>query len=116
MYSITEEVVKWLSGLGYSASTYPSASATPPFVTVERTGGGVTDLVDHPLMAVQAWAATEEDAEEIAVQIRNEALTGTVPYGVGKMDVNAGPYPFWDEETRYPRYQIVFDVTCQLTD
>lgn len=116
MYSITEQTVSWLSGLGYAASTYPGKTAALPFVTVERTGGGVTDMVDHPLMAIQTWAATEEDAEEMAVAIRNEALTGTVPHGVHRMEVNAGPYPFWDEDTRCPRYQVVFDVTCQLTE
>jgi len=116
MYSITEQTVSWLAGLGYTASTYPSKTATLPFVTVERTGGGVTDMVDHPLMAIQTWAATEEDAEEMAVAIRNEALMGSVPEGVHRMEVNAGPYPFWDEDTRCPRYQVVFDVTCQLTE
>lgn len=115
MYSITEEFVKWLASLGYAASTYPPADGTE-FVTVERTGGDVADLVDHPMMAVQAWAQTEPRAEEMAVAIRNAALLSTRPVGVTRIDVNAGPYPFWDESTRMPRYQVVFDVTCQLID
>lgn len=115
MYSITEEFVNWLAGLGYAASTYPPADGDE-FVTVERTGGDVTDMVDHPTMAVQAWAQTEPRAEEMAVAIRNAALLSERPEGVTRIDVNAGPYPFWDESTRMPRYQVVFDVTCQLID
>lgn len=115
MYSITEEFVKWLHSLGFAASTYPPKTGTE-FVTVERTGGNVVDLVDHPSIAVQTWAATEPRAEEMANAIRNAALTSTLPVGVTRIDVNAGPYPFWDESTRLPRYQIVFNLTCQLID
>lgn len=115
MYSITEEFVKWIRSLGFAASTYPPKTGTE-FVTVERTGGNVVDLVDHPAIAVQTWAATEPRAEEMANTIRNAALTSTMPDGVYRIDVNAGAYPFWDESTRLPRYQIVFDVTCQLVD
>lgn len=115
MYSITEELVKWLDSLGYEASTYPPKTGDE-FVTVERTGGGVVDMVDHPIMAVQTWAKAETRAEEMANEIRLAALAGALPYGVHRMAVNAGPYPFWDESTGLPRYQVVFDVTCQLTD
>lgn len=115
MYSITEEFVKWLHGLNYAASTYPPKNGAE-FVTVERTGGNVSDMVDHPTMAIQTWAATEPRAEEMANAIRNAALTGTRPDGVHGIAVNAGPYPFWDEDTRCPRYQLVLDVTCQLID
>ena len=115
MYSITEQFVAWLDGLGYAASTYPPSSGTE-FVTVERTGGYVADMVDHPSMAVQTWAADEPRAEEMANTIRNAAVIGPLPYGVTKIEVNSGPYPFWDESTRLPRYQIALDVTCQLTD
>lgn len=115
MYSITEEFVKWLDSLGFAASTYPPATGDE-FVTVERTGGNVVDLVDHPMMAVQTWAQTETRAEEMANTIRNAALLSTRPYGVTHISVNSGAYPYWDESTRMPRYQIVFDVTCQLID
>ena len=30
------------------------------------------------------------------------------------MRVNAGPYKFYDEDSMQPRYQVVFDVACQL--
>ena len=115
MYSVTEEFVKWLAGLNYTAATYPPASGTS-FVTVERTGGSVSDLVDHPTIAIQTWAATEASAEQMAIEIRNEALLSSRPFGVYNIAVNSGPYPFWDEDTRMPRYQLVLDVTCNLTE
>lgn len=115
MYSITEQTVSWLRALGYAASTYPPKSGDE-FVTVERTGGGVVDMVDRPTIAVQAWAGTDTRAEEMANEIRLAATTGALPRGVHRMSVNAGPYPFWDEYTRLPRYQVVFDVACQLAD
>lgn len=115
MYSITEEAVAWLAGLGFAASTYPP-DGLDEFVTVERTGGGVSDLVDHPTLAIQAWAATEPRAEEMANAIRLEAVSGTRPEGVHSMRVNSGPYRFYDEDTRLPRYQIVLDCTSQLTE
>lgn len=114
MYSVTEAFVSWLQSLGYRASTYPPGTGTE-FVTVERTGGGVDEYTDHPVMAVQTWAATEARAEEMAMSIRDSAVWDH-PDGVVKIAVNAGPYPFWDEDTRLPRYQLVLDCTCQLQE
>lgn len=113
MYSITEQFVAWLGGHGYAASTYPPKTGDE-FVTVERTGGAVVDMVDHPMVAVQAWASTAPRAEEMANEIRYLALASDLPAGVHRIEVNSGPYAFWDESTRLPRYQVVFDVTCQL--
>ena len=115
MYSITEQFVGWLNGFGFRASTSPPKTGDE-FVTVERTGGGVADKVDHPMIAVQTWAKTAPRAEEMANEIRTHALIGPLPRGVHRIDVNSGPYSFYDESTRLPRYQTVLDVTCQLTD
>lgn len=115
MYSITEQMVAWLAALGFSASTYPPADGTE-FATVERTGGGVDSFADHPMMAVQLWAATEARAEQLATMVRNAALVGPWPEGVTAMRVNAGPYRWYDDNTRRPRYQLVLDVTCISID
>lgn len=112
-YSVTEAFVSWLQSLGYSASTYPPKTGTE-FVTVSRTGGSVSDMVDRPMVAVQTWAKTEERAEEMATEIRDAALTGPRPFGVASIRINAGPYPFWDESTRLPRYQLYLDCAAQL--
>ena len=86
-------------------------SSYPAIVTVERTGGGVEDMVDRPQIAVQVWAATEAEAEALATSIRTELLTSSRPRGVISAFVDTGPYPFWDDSTGLPRYQIVFYCT-----
>lgn len=114
VYSIEEAMLDWLVDMGYEAYTRVPKDRPSRFVTVERTGGGVADMVDHPLMAVQTWAQTAAEAEEDAAAIRMVALVGELPVGVHTMRVNAGPYKFYDEESMQPRYQVVFDVACQL--
>lgn len=119
MYSVTQAIIEWLGAQGYAASHIapPDAPESPSqFVTVERTGGYVQDKVDHPSVAIQCWAATDEAAESMAIAVRNLIEVGARPHGVGHMAVNSGPYPFYDEDTRCPRYQLYADVACQLTD
>lgn len=114
MYSVTESFVTWLASQGYDASTWPKADSPSEFVTVERTGGGTSDMVDHPTVAIQTWAPTEERAEAMSVEIRNKLMCSSRPSGVTKVNVNSGPYPYWDEDTRCPRYQTVYDCTSIL--
>lgn len=114
VYSIEEAVRNWLVDMGYSAYVRVPKDRPERFVTVERTGGGVENMVDYPLIAVQTWAQTQAEAEEDAKAIRMVALVGELPVGVHSMRVNAGPYKFYDEDSMQPRYQVLFSVTCQL--
>lgn len=116
MYSITSALVAWLRAAGFAAYARKRRDTPTEFVTVERQGGGVTDMVDHPTVAVQTWAPTEERSEQMALEIRAMARVGPLPEGVSRIDVNAGPYPFYDEGTRCPRHQLVLDVTSRLTN
>lgn len=115
MYSATEQLLKWLGAKGYTAHTYPPRDAPSEFVTVERTGGNVENLVDYPTIAVQTWAQSQAAAEEMALAIR-DALVYELPHGFYSMRVNSGPYPFWDEDTGAARYQTVYDCTTILTE
>jgi hypothetical protein len=115
MYSVTAAFINWLNTYGYNAHSYPPDDGTE-FVTVERTGGGVSDMVDHPTIAVQTWAQTEERAEDMANEIRYLVLTEAPPNGVHGVVINTGPYRFYDEYTRLPRFQLVLDVVSQLTE
>ena len=116
VYSVEEAVRNWLVDMGYSAYVRVPKDRPQRFVTVERTGGGVENMVDYPLVAVQAWAQTQAEAEEDASAIRMVALMGELPEGVHSMRVNAGPYKFYDEDSMQPRYQVVFNVACQLVN
>ena len=116
VYSIEEAVRNWLVDMGYDAYVRVPKDRPQKFVTVERTGGGVANMVDYPMVAVQTWAQTQAEAEEDACAIRMVALVGEPPEGVHSMRVNAGPYKFYDEDSMQPRYQTVFDVACQLVN
>lgn len=112
-YSVTEAFVDWLSAGNYEASTYPPKDGSE-FVTIERTGGEVSDMVDHPQIAIQTWAQTATRAEEMANEIRL-ALYSSRPSGVYSAFAES-LYPFYDEETRLPRYQLVLNCAAQLTE
>ena len=114
-YSVTEAFVSWLLSLGYDAHTRVPDHIPDELVTVERTGGYVADLVDHAEMAVQCWGETDLAAATLADDVRNYLLVwASRPVGTYAISVTAGPYRFYDEATRRPRYQLVLDVTCQL--
>lgn len=115
-YSVLDEFVRWLDERGYVDSSIVQESSPDSFVTVERTGGYVADMLDHPAIAVQCWAATDAEAEEMALELRNRLLTEHPPLGVSSIRIDSGPYRFYDETTRCPRYQLALDVTCCLSD
>ena len=114
MYSATQELIEWLVSKGYSAYSYPPKSGDS-FFTVERTGGAVVDMVDHPEFAVQAWARNIVDAEEMCLTVRELLVSGDVPTGFYKVSAD-GMYHWYDEDTRLPRYQLVIECTTQLTE
>jgi hypothetical protein len=52
----------------------------------------------------------------MASEIRYLALTEAPPEGVHGVTVETGAYRFYDEYTRLPRFQLVLDAACQLTE
>lgn len=113
-FSVTEAMVSWLRKMDYEASSDVPGDMPAEFVTVERTGGGASSYVDHPVMAVQCWAPTPERAEALANEVRLRLLTEPPPEGVHSVRANTGPYKFNDPATRRARYQLVLDVACQV--
>ena len=114
VYSIEEAVRNWLVDMNYDAYVRVPKARPQPFLTVERTGGNVADMVDHPTFAVQAWADTEPEAEEMLLEIRELLVTGDVPSGFYRVEAESY-YPWFDDSTRLPRYQLVLNCTTQLT-
>lgn len=113
-YSVLEAVRNWLIDMGYAAYIHVPKDRPDRFVTIGREGGGVEDMVDYPIVTIQTWAQSAAEAEEDANAIRMVALVGELPAGVHSMRVNSGPYEFYDEDSMQPRYQIAFNVACQL--
>jgi len=115
-YSVLAEFTEWLEDEWYVGSSIVPESEPDSFVTIERTGGYVEDMLDHPTIAVQCWAQTDAEAEDMALELRNRLLTEQRPLGVSSIRIESGPYRFYDETTRCPRYQLTLDVTCRLSD
>lgn len=113
-YSCEQALMGWLRGLGYACYPSPPMSRPERFVTVERTSGAPMNLVDHPTIAVQAWAKTDAEAEEDAMAIAAAALTSPLPEGIHSLRVSAGPYRFPDGQSKARRYQLVLDCSCRL--
>lgn len=121
-FNALEAFIAFVTALGYDAFSRPPGD-TPDnpdpipaeYVTIERTGGYVDDMVDHPTFAVQCWAQTETRANAMAIELRNSILMdGAGDFGILGATIDAGPYAFFDEYTRSPRYQLVVSCACHL--
>jgi hypothetical protein len=79
----------------------------PRFLTVERTGGQRTPLMDYPTWAVQCWGSDREDASTLADLVADRIATGLVLDGrVASLDVTSS-YNFPDPDSGQARYQLV---------
>ena len=80
------------------------------WVTVERAGGGVSEIVvDHPMVAVQVWGHDRWQVSEHARLVADELKKMILLPEVGACSINAGPYNF-PTASNEPRYQIVLDL------
>lgn len=76
------------------------------FVTVERTGGQRTQVMDYPTFAVQCWAGSRAEAADFAELVRDRLVRGFALHPrVASCDV-ASLYNFPDLESGQARYQL----------
>lgn len=74
------------------------------FVTVERTGGGETNLVDQPMLAVQFWAESRYEASEGARKLA--LILEELPVIVGALGKCRVESVYnWPDDAQ-PRYQL----------
>ena len=77
------------------------------FGTVERTGGGISDVViDSPTVALQLWGKSRSDAKNLAYKARDALPAFAYEPGVRKVEVET-LYNFPDEKGNQARYQII---------
>lgn len=115
-FSIEAALVAWLPG----AVGAPCFAEVPPerpgkFLTVERTGGSAAIGIDRPALAIQAWAGSKYDAQELALAARDAMLYRSV--GIPQVrgcSINSGPYPFPDEDSGQHRYQLYVNMTTEI--
>lgn len=115
--SVTQAIVEWLESSGIDAHANVPASRPDRFATVQRTGGGASNTLDAPAVAVQFWAQSDADAEDDANALRDHVVLNRRLVGCSGIDfvsVNAGPYPYPDPDSKQPRWQLVLDVVCRI--
>lgn len=80
-----------------------------PYVVIERTGGGVDNLIQNATLAIQSYADTMEHAAELN-QAMKAALFGAVSLPV-ICDIELdSDYNYTDTTKKKYRYQAVFSV------
>ena len=103
------ELIQWLSGQpelkDIPVCSQPPAERPSRFVTVERTGGGQTAILDNPSLAIQCWAPKPVEAAWVAETVariilpRVFELADVAAFRLGSV------YDYPLDETQ-PRYQI----------
>lgn len=101
MRSVLEEVVTRLS----SALDVPVSASVPPsrpekFVRVDPVGGSSTLDALHPEYAIQSWAKTDSEAEELARAICDAMKSlGATPLAVDPIRLGRDATHVWWQST-----------------
>lgn len=111
---IEEFVVKYLDDeLSVPVSGEIPSPMPDTFITVERTGGSITNKIRTATLAIQAWAESIDAAANLCALV-----TETMENIVGEDEISRctldSSYNFTDTTTKHCRYQAVFDVVHYL--
>lgn len=107
---IEKIILDYLTAAGFSACMeIPEGGGTPPFVLIEKTGGGEENRLRHATVAIQSYGASMYAAAQL-----NEQLL-TAMDGLPALDAVAAchlnsDYNFTDTAKKQYRYQAVFDI------
>lgn len=104
-------ILNYLTAAGITAAMeVPEGGGTPPFVVIERTGGGESNLLRQATVAIQSYGASLYGAASLNEQI--VALMGD-PFlalpEIASCDLNSD-YNYTDTTKKLYRYQAVFDI------
>lgn len=107
---IEPTVITYLSGkLSVPVSGGVPASPPEKFVTVEKTGGSVENLIRSSTLAIQSWAPSIAEAAALNDEVI-DAMSGILILGdISSVELNSD-YNFTDTTRNHPRYQAVFDI------
>lgn len=96
---------------GLTCATEVPANRPDRFVTIYRDGGGRREHVDNPTITVQTWGASEADAYELALQVRDvmENMTFS-PY---VSDVSCSSLRVNNHSDGAHRYEAVYFIICR---
>lgn len=107
---IEQSVRDHLISQGIAAYTeIPKGGLTPPFVVIERTGGGETEHIRQATLAVQSYGSSLYLAASL-----NEVVKEVMDTLPGRPEIAScrlsGDYDFTDPDTKEYRYQAIYDI------
>jgi len=85
------------------------------FVRIWRNGGAADNqVVDRPLISVEAWAPTSAEASDLLRKCRSALLAESLRMPlVRRVDEISGPYWSPDPDTEIPRYRLTVQLTVR---
>ena len=107
---IEKLILDHLRGEGIAEYTeLPKGGGTPPFVIVEKTGGGEEDHIRRAVVAIRSYGDSLYRAAEL-----NERVIGAMAAILVLPEISAcrlnSDYNFTDTTKKQYRYQAVFDL------
>ena len=106
-----EEIIRnYLTGAGVTAyMEIPEGGGTPPFIVIERTGGGEENHIRSATIAIQSYAETLYGAAQLNEQVLALMEDITLLPEVSSCELNSD-YNFTDTTKKIYRYQAVYDL------
>lgn len=112
--SIEEVIIDYLAGeLGVGVSGDVPHPMPEEFVTVEKTGGSISDHVRSATLAVQSWSTSRAAADALNETVKAAMLTAVEQPEISRCAL-IGDSNYTDTAKHRPRYQAVFDVVYFL--
>lgn len=84
-------VRQWLaSQLSVPVSTEVPANRPAEFVTVERSGGPITDVRDKALLTIECWSTSRTNAGTLAHTVCDSLIAGSISHPqIASADINS---------------------------
>ena len=111
MGSRLTDITEWL---GNQIVNLPAFGVVPEdrperFITIERTGGDSNRFIDNATYAVQVWASSILEADQLATQLRDACwLLLEQPWVAAVSPGNL--YDFTDPQSGHYRYQFTLEI------
>jgi len=106
-----EEIIRnYLTGAGVTAyMEIPEGGGVPPYIVIERTGGGEENHIRSATVAIQSYAETLYGAAQLNEQVLALMEDITLLPEVSACELNSD-YNYTDTTKKIYRYQAVYDL------
>jgi len=109
---IEKVIIDYLNDNLGNVKAYAERPENPPeeFVLVEKTGGGIENLIYNSLITVQSYSDTLLNTAQLNDRVVKILLNAIDCPEISRVDLNSS-YNYTDTQEKRYRYQAVFDVT-----